>query len=144
MNFCQLGNDDDIESGKLQRSCLRMHKYVYTASPLSIGLYDLSWPSTSLDPYSWDRRKSRTMFCTILPHFKKLMMNFDAKLWIVCSILANCVLTFHSTYGPEYDDIVHRFSCADIFGLCWWYWNWTQRLCSASTKSKEHRHIYVW
>ena len=37
-----------------------MHKYVYSASQLSIGLNVFSWPITSLDPYPLDRRKSRT------------------------------------------------------------------------------------
>ena len=68
-----------------------MHKYVYTATQLYIGLHVFSWPITSLY------------------HIHETVGNLG--LWI------SCVLTFHSHYGPRNDDEVHIFGCADIFSL---------------------------
>ena len=96
-----------------------MHKYVYSASQLSIGLNVFSWPITSLDPYPLDRRKSRTTVLYNSTSFSRV----GNTIW--CQTLighfnssALCFTTFHSPYGPGNDDMVHILGCADILGLC--------------------------
>ena len=47
-------------------------------------------------------------------------MIFESELRLVNSILASCVLTFHSPYSPRNDGLIHILGCADIFCL-WMY-----------------------
>ena len=48
-------------------------------------------------------------------------MSLKSKLWLVNSILASCVQTFHSPYGPQNDNVVHILGCAEVISL-WREW----------------------
>ena len=52
-------------------------------------------------------------FYTNLSLFQEWAKHFDYKLWLVNSILASCILTFHTSYSPGDDDVVY------VIWLCW-------------------------
>ena len=88
-----------------------MHKYEYTASQLSIGLYVFSWPMTSLNPcpprnfplvYMFSAGQSHLLihihetvenlglwFDHIISSFQERVMSYKFKLWLINSILAS-------------------------------------------------------
>lgn len=107
-----------------------MHKYVYTATQLSVVLLVFSWPITSLDPYSWDCRKPWTMVRYYFTYFSRVDHEFKVQTVIgqfnfseLCSDLS---LTLRSS----------KWWRSTHIRLCWGYKPvaWMVHYCSATAR----------
>ena len=74
-----------------------------------------------------------------LPSFQEWVMRFESKLWLVNLILASCVPTFHSPYGPINDDVVYIFSCPNISSLWCRYFGALIHFAKLRTKHLQRR-----